>query len=80
MSQRLKAIYREGVFVPQTPCDLPEEAEVELTIEEPRVIPPTVTDSNERKLILKRMTERMKANPIPSDAPRFTREELNERR
>lgn len=80
MSQRLRAIYREGVFVPQTPCNLPEDAEVELTIEEPRVIQPAVADSNERKRILKRMIERMRANPIPTDAPRFTREELHERR
>lgn len=79
MSQRLRAIFREGVFVPQTPCNLPEDAEVELTIEESRVIQPAVADSNERKLILQRMIERMKANPIPSDAPRFTREELHER-
>ena len=80
MSQRLKAIYREGVFIPQTPCDLPEDSEVELIIEEPRVIPPAVTDPEERKRILKRMVERMRANPIPADAPRFTREELHERR
>jgi hypothetical protein len=51
-----------------------------LIIEEPRVIPPAVTDPEERKRILKRMVERMRANPIPADAPRFTREELHERR
>ncbi len=80
MSQRLKAIYREGVFIPQTPCDLPEDSEVELIIEEPRVIPPAVADPLERRRILKRMVERMRANPIPANASRFTREELHERR
>lgn len=80
MSQRLKAIYREGVFIPQTPCDLPEDSEVELIIEEPRVIPPAVTDPLERRRILNRMVERMRANPIPANAPRFTREELHKRR
>ena len=80
MSQTLKAIYRDGAFIPQTPCDLPEGVEVELTIRESNMIPPTVTDPEERKRILKEMVERMRANPIPANAPRFTREELHERR
>ncbi len=81
MSQTLKAIYRDGAFVPQTPCDLPEGAEVELTISEPRVLPPQVTDPEERKRIMEEMVARMRANPIPAAAPRrFTREELHERR
>ncbi|MDQ3254783.1 MAG: DUF104 domain-containing protein [Acidobacteriota bacterium] len=38
-------------------------------------------DSDDRAAILRRMVERMKANPIPTTAPlRFTREELHERR
>jgi predicted DNA-binding antitoxin AbrB/MazE fold protein len=80
MMQRLKAIYQNGAFVPQTPCDLPENSEVELIIEGPRVLPPTITDPEERKRILAEMVERMRANPIPTDAPHFTREELHERR
>jgi len=80
MSQRLKAIYREGAFIPQSPCELPENSEVELIIETPRVLPPAEPDPEERKRILVRMVERMRANPIPADAPRFTREELHERR
>ena len=81
MSQTLKAIYRDGAFIPQTPCDLPEGSEVELTISEPRVVPPKATDPGERRRILERMVARMRANPIPAEAPRrFTREELHERR
>jgi len=80
MSQRLRAIYQNGAFIPQSPCDLPENSEVELIIETPRVIPPKVTDPEERKRILAEMVERMRANPIPADAPHFTREELHERR
>jgi predicted DNA-binding antitoxin AbrB/MazE fold protein len=80
MSQRLRAIYQGGTFIPQSPCDLPENSEVELIIETPRVIPPRVTNPEEQKLILARMVERMRANPIPPGAPRFTREELHERR
>lgn len=81
MAQRLRAIYQNGAFVPQSPCDLPENSEVDLVVENPRVLPPLVTDPAERKRILERMVERMRANPIPADAPRhFTREELHERR
>jgi predicted DNA-binding antitoxin AbrB/MazE fold protein len=81
MAQRLRAIYRNGAFIPQAPCDLPEESEVELTFDEPRVLPPTVTDPEERKRIMEELIQNMRSNPIPSDAPRrFTREELHERR
>ena len=80
MAQSLKAIYSNGAFIPQTPCDLPEGAEVELTVRASNIIPPRVQDPEERKRIIERMVERMKANPIPAAAPRFTREELHERR
>ena len=80
MSQRLKAIYREGAFIPQMPCDLPEGAEVELTIHEANTLPPKVTDPEERKRVMSELIQNMLDNPIPADAPRFTREELHERR
>lgn len=80
MAQRLRAIYQNGAFIPQTPCDLPENSEVELTIHDPYTIQPTVTDPQERARILKEVVQRMKDNPIPADAPHFTREELHERR
>ncbi len=81
MSQRLRAIYQGGAFIPQGPCDLPENSEVELVIEIPRVQPPPVTDPEERKRIMNELIQSMRDNPIPADAPRrFTREELHERR
>ncbi len=80
MSQTLKAIYRDGAFIPQAPCDLPEGVEVELTIHEPRTTPPRVKDLEERKRIMNELIQNMRDNPIPADAPRFTREELHERR
>jgi predicted DNA-binding antitoxin AbrB/MazE fold protein len=80
MVQRLKAVYQNGAFIPQAPCDLPEGSEVELTIHDPYTIQPSVTDPDERKRIINRMIERMRANPIPANAPHFTREELHERR
>jgi predicted DNA-binding antitoxin AbrB/MazE fold protein len=81
MAQRLKAIYQGGAFVPQTPCNLPENSEVELIIEGPGVLPPAVTDPEERKRLLEELIQNMRDNPIPANAPaRFTREELHERR
>ena len=80
MSQTLKAIYRQGAFIPQVPCNFPEGAEVELTIHDPYTIPPEVTDPAERARILAQVVQNMRDNPIPADAPRFTREKLHERR
>ena len=38
-----------------------------------------VTNAAERSRLLAALLERMRANPIPANAPRFTREELHER-
>jgi len=80
MNYRTKAVYRGGAFVPETRCDLPEEAEVDLLVQGPRLVPPTVTEREQRARVLRQVTERMKRNPIPAEAPRFTRDELHERR
>lgn len=80
MSQRLKAVYQNGAFIPHAPCDLPENSEVELTIHDPYTIPPQITDPAERAKLLRELVQRMKENPLPDNAPRFTREELHERR
>ncbi len=79
MTHRTKAIYRGGAFVPQTRCDLPEDSEVDLLIQGPLTVPPTVTDPQQRARALRQITDRMKRNPIPAQAPRFSREELHER-
>ena len=80
MSQRLRATYRGGIFVPESPCDLPEGAAVDLTVHGPLLLPPEVTDPEERGRILARMMERMQQNLIPHDAPPLDRESLHERR
>lgn len=80
MPQRLKAVYRGGAFIPQTPCDVPDGSEVELTIHGPYLIPPGESDPQKRAEIARELVERMRQNPFPADAPRFTREELHERR
>jgi hypothetical protein len=80
MTYRMKAFYRDGAFVPEARCALPENAEVDLLVQGPLRAPPVVTDPVQRNSVLRRITDRMKQNPLPSNAPRFTRDELHERR
>ena len=80
MSQALRAIYHSGTFILQTACDLPEGVEVELLVKSPSVIPPKIADFVSRQEFLRQIVERMQQNPIPPNAPRFTRDILHERR
>jgi len=80
MSKPVMAVYRNGVFVPTTACDIPENTEVQVWLHDPYVIPATVTDPLEAARIRREVVERMARNPISADAPRFTREQLHERR
>jgi predicted DNA-binding antitoxin AbrB/MazE fold protein len=80
MSQRIRAVFHDGVFIPQQPCNLPEGSEVEIVVQQPHLLPPEESDPEERARILKSMVERMNNNPIPENAPHFSREELHERR
>ncbi len=79
MTQSLKAIYRNGTFVLQTPIDLAEETEVELVVQASQLIAPPITDIATKQKRLKALVARIQQNPIPLDAPRFTRETLHER-
>ena len=49
MASFVKALYRNGVFVPTSACDLPEHAEVQVWFHDPYIIPPTVTDPEEKR-------------------------------
>lgn len=80
MSQRIKAVFHDGTFVPHQPCDFPEGTEFELILERPNILPPQEKDPEERKRILKELVQDMRQNPFPENAPRFTREEMHERR
>ena len=80
MYQKARAIYRRGTFIPQQPCNIPEESEVELIIQGPLVLPPGVTNPLEKAHLLKIVAERMQQNPIPAGAPPLTRSELHGRR
>ena len=80
MPQALRAIYRNGAFILQTAFELPEGTEVELLIQSPQVVSPPISNPETKRQFLKSLIERMQQNPIPVNAPRFTREMLHERR
>ncbi len=79
MAQRVKAVYRDRAFTLSERLNLREGTEVELEVH-PTAIPPAVTDPEERAKILREVVESMRNNPIPADAPRYTRDEWHERR
>ena len=87
MSVRLKAIYRDGAFVPVPTGEkpnVPENAEVELTVEVSRpahnsnVLPRPSDEARERAL--RELFASWDAHPLRLDAPRLTRDEMHERR
>ncbi|HEX5470376.1 MAG TPA: antitoxin family protein [Lacipirellulaceae bacterium] len=81
MQDMLPAVYRNGAFVPVVPCDLPEETKVRVIIDDTgRITPALEKDPHERARIRKELVARMQHNPIPANSPRFTRDELHERR
>lgn len=82
MIEHVRAVFREGAFHPVTPCPLPENMEVNLIVQSAGgVQPPAVADPEERRKILRQLTERWKQRSLPEEAPRrFTRDELHERR
>jgi hypothetical protein len=80
MPQRIRATYRDGAFYPETPCEFPEDSQVELLVQFPLASDPSVTETNERLRILKRVTERMRSNPLPRNSTAFSRDELHTRR
>lgn len=83
MSVRLKAIYRDGTFVPLTngeKLNVAENAEVELTLHDPYVLPATATSDAERERAVRELFASWDAHPLRGDAPRLTRDEMHERR
>lgn len=73
---RLRAVFRDGKFVPTEPCALPESAEVQLTVESRS----TIAQASSAPATMQEIVRAMMANPLPPGAPRFTRQELHERR
>ncbi len=80
MPDILRAVYRNGAFVPVVPCSLPEETEVEVRVRNGAdITPPLEPDPAKRARIKKQLLERMSNAPLPADAPKLTRDQLHER-
>lgn len=82
MSFRLKAIYKDGAFVPISngeELNMSENAEVEITVHDLSGLP-TATNDEERERALRELFASWDAHPLRADAPRLTRDEMHERR
>ncbi len=64
MTQTVKAIYREGTFIPEVICNLPENTLVELTIEKTRDFQYEVIDPEARQQIIKSIIKRMRQTSL----------------
>ena len=73
MLEEISAFYRDGVFVPEAPCQLADNTKVRVIVGSggARVQPPLVTDPTERQRIVDETLARMRANQIPAGAPLF---------
>ena len=80
MSATLKAVYHKGKFVLSRPLDIPDGTEMEITVNEPLLMRPVISSPEEKRLSLHSIVQRMRSNPIPHNAPCFTRDQLHERR
>jgi predicted DNA-binding antitoxin AbrB/MazE fold protein len=79
MTQRRKAIYRDGKLELRNPCDLKQGAEVDVLIVSEDVIPPEESDPARRRQLVRELVRRMRAAPLSSSAPRLTRDDLHDR-
>jgi hypothetical protein len=83
MSVKLRAIYKDGAFVPLLngeKLNVSENAEVELTVHDPYILPATATSDEEREGALRELVESWEQHPLKGNPPRLTRDELHERR
>ena len=81
MSLRLKAIYKDGAFVPLSngeKLNVSENEEVEITVHDPSGLPSLACDQ-ERERALRELFASWDAYPLRADAPRLTRDEMHER-
>ena len=74
------ATYRDGVFHPDEPCDLPEGTRVMVGESLNGVYPALEPDPAERRRIMKKLLEDMKKNPLNLASHGLSRDELHERR
>jgi predicted DNA-binding antitoxin AbrB/MazE fold protein len=79
MTTTLIATYSDGVFKPETPVDLPENAKVELTLNATVKSLPGKAPVGSRSA-MEAFVRHCRESPIRSGKPRPTREELYEGR
>ena len=82
MSITLNAIYKDGAFLPVQngeKLNAAENTEVELTVHDPYVLPPTAKNDEEREGAWRELRESWDRHPLAPDAQRLTRDELHER-
>ncbi len=72
MLKKVKATYRNGTFIPNTPYDLPENTEVELMINCPSEYAQDVLDPATRKAILHELLTRMRQSSLMAHAHHAT--------
>ncbi len=75
MAGQLSAVFENGVFRPESPCDLPEGTRVTLAIRDEKA----ELSVEERRAIRRQVVERMARNPLPEDAPHFRRDDFYDR-
>ncbi len=82
MSHRLRAIYKNGAFVPLSngeKLNVSENAEVEITVHSSDSSLTAACDQ-ERERALRELFASWDAHPLRADARRLTRDEMHERR
>lgn len=65
MPRKIKAVYRGGAFIPKAPYSLPENAEVELVVEDPYLLPPLESDPKKREELLQKLVQRYAGKSFP---------------
>ncbi|QOJ18241.1 MAG: hypothetical protein HRU76_11875 [Phycisphaeraceae bacterium] len=79
MIQRIRAIFRRGVFVPQDRCVFPEDSQVDLEVRS--LLETEGADTRvHTQASIGRVLASIQSNPIPAGAPQLKREDLHERR
>lgn len=77
----VRVTYRSGTFVPTDDCTVVVEGSKGIVVLDSGILqPPAVADPEQRRRILQEVVQEIRQNPLPSCSPRFTRDELHERR
>ncbi len=72
MLKKVKATYRNGTFIPNTPCYLPNHTEVELMIDVTSESAHSIVDRETCKQILDALLSRMRKSSLMTQVNRVT--------